>query len=273
VVPLLDLITRESLDEDYRHVADRRRGEAAPASRTRSALTVVAVLVFGLIVTIAGVQTSRNASVATASKDELIARIHARRSEVASLQRQIAAVRAAATSEDATYGDLGHSLNAASAQRKSLLASTGWAPVHGDGIKARIDDAPSGNAQGQVRDSDLAGLVNGLWQAGATAISVNGQRVTALSAMRNTASAVRINNVSLSPPYTVLALGDTRTMQANFARSTSGSRLWSLTAQFGMPFSMQAEKNLTLPAAPTSMLVLRHTRTDKTGPKNQEDKP
>lgn len=35
-IPLLELITRESLDEDYQHVAERRSGDAAPATRTRS---------------------------------------------------------------------------------------------------------------------------------------------------------------------------------------------------------------------------------------------
>lgn len=263
-IPLLDLITRQSLDEDYLHVATRRRSDTAVAGdgdragRGRVALTVIVVLLFGLLVTVAAVQTSRDASVDSATKDQLIERINARRASVARLQQQIAELRTSTTHGQRTYAALGRQLDDVSATRVSLLRQTGWGEASGDGVKATIDDAPDGNSDGQVRDSDLAGLINGLWQAGATAVAVNGQRVTPLSALRNTASAVRINDFSLSPPYTVSALGDTRTLQARFAQSTSGIRLQNLTRQFGMPFNMHKAEHLTLPAAPSSMLVLRH---------------
>jgi uncharacterized protein YlxW (UPF0749 family) len=278
-IPLLDLITQQSLDEDYLHVAERRRAEEAAAAdagetagpmagetRARAGrrrwLTLAVVLAFGLIVTVAAVQTSRNASVENASKDQLISRIDARRHSLAALQQQIADLRESNTRQDAAYGDLGRELSSVTGTQQALLATTGWKAVSGEGVRARLDDAPGGSSDGQVRDSDLAGLVNGLLQAGATAVSVNGQRVTNLSSLRNTASAVRINGISLSPPYTVVALGDTDTMQARFAQTTSGMRLRNLVRTFGMPFTMDNDSNLTVPAAPRSMLALRHARTD-----------
>jgi len=273
-IPLLELITRESLDEDYQHVAERRSGDAAPASRTRSVLTIAAVLVFGLLVTVAAVQTSRNASVDNESKDQLIARIGQRRAAVAGLQREMAKLRAEDNTADAAYGLLGRELGAATTARRALQASAGWAAVRGAGVRVTIDDAPGGGQEGEVRDSDLAGLVNGLWRAGATAIAVDGQRVTALSALRNTGTVVRMNDVSLSPPYTILALGDTRTLQARFAQTTSGVRLRDLTRQFGMPFTMQNEQSLLIPAAPSSMMSLRHARTGVAHkPKNRKERP
>lgn len=281
--PLLDLITRQSLDEDYRHVAQRRQREAgdgrregasdaAPATRGRSALTLAAVIAFGLLVAVAAVQTSRNASVDNAGKDQLIERITDRRAAVTSLQKRIGALRETTTREEAEYGDLGRDLDAVTATERALRRTTGWGEVSGDGVRARIDDAPGGGSDGQVRDSDLAALVNGLWQAGATAVSVNGQRVTTLSALRNAGGAVGINDTSLSPPYTVLALGETRTLQARFAQSTSGIRLRAITRQYAMPFSMHDEKGLTLPAARSSMLALRYARTDR-GPRNDKEMP
>ena len=182
--------------------------------------------------------------------------------EAAALQKQISELRAATTRLNGQYADLGRALNAANATVRDLGGRTGWAAVSGDGVRARLDDAPGGGTEGAVRDSDLAGLVNGMWQAGATAISVNGQRVTALSALRNSGQVIRINDVSLSAPYTVLVLGDVNTLQAKFAQSTSGIRLQSLAHQLGMPFDMENAHDLNLPAAPTSMLVLRHASTD-----------
>jgi len=264
VMPLLELITRESLDGDYQHVAERRAQEkAVPTNRSRTPLTVAVVLLFGLLVAVAAVQTSRNAPVDTESKDQLISRINTSRASVADLQKQIGDLRASNTREEARDGDLGHRLSQTTAAQDTLLAETGWGAVGGAGVRVRIDDAPSGSNLGEVRDSDLSGLINGLWQAGATAISVNGQRVTALSAPRNSGTVIRMNGISLSPPYTVLALGDTDTLQAKFAQTTSGIRLNSVIRTYGMPFSMHNETGLKLPSASSATLVLRHASTDR----------
>ena len=61
---------------------------------------------------------------------------------------------------------------------------------------------------GRVRDRDMQRVVNGLWESGAEAISVNGQRLTALSAIRAAGDAILVDNKPLVPPYTVLAVGD-----------------------------------------------------------------
>ena len=68
-----------------------------PARRARSITTIVAVLVFGLLVAIAAVQTSRNSSVANEGREQLIKRINERHANVAALQKQISELRAATT--------------------------------------------------------------------------------------------------------------------------------------------------------------------------------
>ena len=68
-------------------------------------------------------------------------------------------------------------------------------PVTGPGMVVRLDDAPTGDgdgadvdprtdddADGRVTDRDLQTVVNEVWAAGAEAVAVNGQRLTALSA-------------------------------------------------------------------------------------------
>ena len=54
-----------------------------------------------------------------------------------------------------------------------------------------------------VRDADLAILVDGLWNAGAEAIAINGQRLTALTPIRNAGPAIQVNSTPLVPPYVV----------------------------------------------------------------------
>lgn len=274
--PLLTLITQQSLDQDYQHVAEQRRtGQRPPSTAGRSRLTVVAVAVFGLLVTVAAVQTARNADVASAGREQLITRIESRSATVAALQRDIAALREANGAAETRYRSLQRRLQDVAAARVSLARTTGFAAIRGEGVRAVVDDAPDGAGNGVVRDEDLALLVNGLWVAGADGIAVNGQRLTVLSALRNSFQVVRVNNVSLSPPYVVEAVGDTRTLQASFAETGSGLRFRDLTRDLGMPFTMENVDELELPAAPARMLAARKARPlDVSKPlTTQEDHP
>lgn len=274
-MPLLARITQESLEEDYRHVAAGRTAGPADRPSRRWSVTVVAVMAFGLLVSVAAVQTSRTAPVRAASKEVLIGRIDDQQAVVAGLHREIATLTSQTTAGDARYSDLTRRLNQAEARERALAASTGFAPVSGPGVRVTVDDAPGATAEngGMVQDRDLRTLFDGLWAAGATAIAVNGQRVTALSAPRNTGPVIRINGVSLSPPYRVVALGDTKTLQARFADTTSGSRFTDVAGQLGMPVSTENVGHLDLPAAPAAMMHVSHARhlTSRKAQNAQED--
>ena len=75
---------------------------------------------------------------------------------------------------------------------------------------------------GRVRDRDLQRVINGLWESGAEAISINGQRLTALSAIRAAGDAILVDNRPLVPPYTVLAVGDGERLSRRFQNSADG---------------------------------------------------
>lgn len=261
--PLLALITQQSLDEDYQHVAERRVSGQKSLSKRRPAVTIGALAVFALLVTIAAVQTSRDAGVRSEDREQLINRIEARRTAIAHLQADLGRLRAANVAADAAYQRMGQQLSRLETRVVALGTSTGFHTMRGAGVRVTVDDG-SGQDQ-EVRDSDLQLVVNGLFEAGAGGVAVNGQRVTALSALRNSGQAIRINDVSLSPPYTIEAVGDVRTLQARLANSTSGARFLDLVNQYGMPHTMQNVNELTLPAAPARMRSLRyaaHRSTD-----------
>jgi uncharacterized protein YlxW (UPF0749 family) len=116
-----------------------------------------------------------------------------------------------------------------------------------------------------VLDTDLQLLANGLWQAGAEAIAVNGQRLTTLTAIRTAGQAITVNFRSVSPPYAVSAVGDPATLPASFLETPAGQTFTDLEANFGLRFDVESVDELTLPAA--GRLALRHTRPseDATG--------
>ena len=80
-MPLLDLVTREAVDEDYVHAARRRAAAGAPqpaSHRTRLRGARGGDALFGLLIALAAVQTARNADVREASRDALINQIDER---------------------------------------------------------------------------------------------------------------------------------------------------------------------------------------------------
>ncbi len=277
-MPLLTLITQQSLDEDYQIAAERRAlgGEADPGGPgSRRVVVAVVVAVFGALVATAFVQNSRSEDVDSAGRNALIERINTQRDRVDGLQSDIAALR----DTNAELGDRLTAINeeaqATAARLQRLEVRTGFLAVRGPGVRVTVDNAPNADASQLVRDSDLALLANGLWTAGAEAISINGQRLTALSAMRNSGVPIEINSVGIAPPYTVLAIGDMSSMQANFIDSSSGLAFDGLARELGITYNMDNDDDLSLPAAPQRMLRLRSasTSTSDQSPKVEETGP
>ena len=254
--PLLTLITQQSLDEDYQHTADRRdrTGTAAPSGRRRHLVAAVVVGVFGVLVAVAAVQTSKQEGVASAGRATLISHIDAGRAQLSRLQARIVSLREQDLALQARLSTVSGSALDAQTRVQRLQAVTGFGAVQGPGVKVVVTDAPDGTL---VADRDLRPLVNGLWGAGAEAISVDGQRLTARSAIRNSGDAIRVNNRSLSPPYVVLAIGDPDTLQADLMDTTSGLVFRATAQHFGFPWSMDNVDHVVLPAAPARVTRLR----------------
>ncbi len=263
-MPLLTLITQQSLDEDYQFAAERRAlgGEPEPGPGIRSVVAVtVAVAVFGVMVSTAFVQNSLSEDVDSAGRNALIDRINAQRDRVDGLQSDIAALR----DENSELGDrlarTNQDAQDAETRLQRLQVRTGLLAVHGPGIRVTVENAPNADANQAVRDSDLAMLANGLWTAGAEAISINGQRLTAMSAIRNSGVPIEVNGVGIAPPYTVLAIGDMGSLQSAFIDSSSGLAFDALARNFGFTYNMDNDEDLSLPAAPQRFLRLRSVTT------------
>ena len=143
-------------------------------------------------------------------------------------------------------------------QLDALELQTGAIAVTGPGIKAVVDDAKDADKEGRLLDVDLQQLVNGLWTAGAEAISVNGHRLTSLTAIRGAGSAITVDYSSLTPPYTVLAIGDTATMPARFAQSSGGQWVQYLVSNFDVRMTITTEESLLVPADAT--IALRYAK-------------
>lgn len=256
---LLDYVTAYSLDADYAEVA-KREGKDRGGSRVRPGkAALVALGVFGLLVATAGVQTARNAGQDSRGRESLVTQIKMRTARVDGLRARADALRSEIDSLQNVDLQTTATGRALSARLDRLNLLTGAVPVTGPGVKVVVDDAPNAVDEKQkVLDQDLQKLVNALWASGAEAISINGQRLSNLSAIRFAGSAITVNFVSLSRPYTVLAVGNPDTMPARFVDTEHGRAWLDLHAVEGLKFDMTSENSLRLPAAPARRLSLRH---------------
>jgi uncharacterized protein YlxW (UPF0749 family) len=272
-MPLLEVITRSSLDQDYRHVADARAAAgttpARPSQPRRRAAFVVAL--FGLLIVTAAVQTSRDAGTTQRTREELISKIDERRTAQRAQQRQISDLRKENSGLEAALADVTRNERNAAARTQALGVVAGFVPVQGPGVRIRLDDSVDGASDGVVRDEDLATLVNGLWSAGAEAISVNGHRMSLLSGIRNVSTAIHIRTQPLTPPYLVLAIGDPNTLQARFAETPSGLQFLNLMRSFNFEFEMDNAGSLTLSAG--NRPELRSAEHVVARPENKEVTP
>ena len=219
--------------------------------------------VFGVLVSIAAVQTARNAPEANASRASLIEQVQTRRDNVANLQERLDRLRSSTTDLRATLALQTGDEQALAARIERLEVRTGFVAVTGPGLRITVDDAPDGDATQQVRDSDLATLVDGLWNAGAEAISVNDKRLTNLTAFDNVGPAIHIGITPLVPPYTILVIGDPDTLAADLLDSTFGQRWYSLKDSLGFVYDIDTVDSLSLPAArPRRLRAVRPISTD-----------
>lgn len=263
-LPLLDLIQRQALDEDYLVAAERRAARAAdtePGGVRRSGhprrVAAVAVAVFGIMASTAAVQTQRNAGLSDEGRASLVARIEDQRDRVSGLGERIATLREENADSEATVRRLNEREQALTPRLRRLGVRTGFAPTRGEGVRVTVTDAATGKADGAVRDEDLGLLADGLWAAGAEAIAINGQRLTPLSAIRTSGVPIEVNGVGIASPYTVQAIGDRRTLQARFLGTSSGQAFNGLSQRFGFEYDMQNVEEMSLPAGPRSFTVLR----------------
>jgi uncharacterized protein YlxW (UPF0749 family) len=245
---LLLQIIRQPVDPDYAVLAARGH----TSSRRHWLLAVVAVLI-GVMFAVAAVQTTRSAPALQTERAELIERVQ----DAAAQQDELRARVTALTAENATLRNaaLGGDATSQELERRieTLEPVVGAVPVTGPGVRITVDDAAgsgTGEPGDRVLDLDLQILANGLWQAGAEAVVINGHRLSSLTAIRSAGDAVTVDYRSLTRPYLIEAVGDPRTLPAALAESSAGAWWHDLQQNRGMHYELTEVTELNLPADP-----------------------
>ena len=262
---LLNNVIDHALDDGYAEASARRAAEGGGMPRTvRAKLGLAAGLVLAAaVVTLGAAEARVSAPVVAKERQELIDRIESETSAADKLETDVERIR------DEVGERQRKALEQHGGDQAELVALlSGATPVHGPGVKLVVDDAKGTDTggggpressgfsdTGRVRDRDMQRVVNGLWESGAEAVAINGQRLTALSAIRAAGDAILVDNKPLVPPYTILAVGDGQRLSTAFQDSADGQYLHALQENFGIRTSISAEGDVRLPAAPS--LIVR----------------
>ncbi|MGY3199876.1 uncharacterized protein YlxW (UPF0749 family) [Streptomyces sp. TE5632] len=274
---LLTNVMDHSLDEGYAEAAARKQadGSGGMPKTLRAKLGLAGGLVLAALVVTVGAAQARVAAPGVAKeREELIDRIDRETEAADKLKDGVDALRddVGARQREA----LKHSGEGDRTELVGVLA--GAVAVHGPGVKLVVNDAKDTSAggdgdarstsgfsdTGRVRDRDMQRVVNGLWESGAEAVSINGQRLTALSAIRAAGDAILVDNRPLVPPYTVLAVGDGRQLSSRFQNSADGLYLQALEESYDIRTELSVEDALRLPAAPSVIVRTAQPITETT---------
>ncbi|MFF7791867.1 DUF881 domain-containing protein [Streptomyces sp. NPDC007991] len=273
---LITNVMDHSLDDGYAEAAARKTaaGDGGMPRTLRAKLGLAAGLVLAaLVVTVGAAQARVAAPVVAKEREELVDRIDRETEAADKLEGSVDRLREDVSARQREA--LKHSGGSAESEIVGIMS--GATAVHGPGVKLVVNDAKEAGSgggadprettgfsdTGRVRDRDMQRVVNGLWESGAEAISINGQRLTALSAIRAAGDAILVDNKPLVPPYTVLAVGDGQRLSTRFQNSADGLYLNALQESYGVRTGISAEDDLRLPAAPSVIVRTAQPSTEK----------
>jgi uncharacterized protein YlxW (UPF0749 family) len=181
------------------------------------------------------------------------------KSRIVALRKQIQDIEQQGTGSAAVVKDLNARLDQA-------RIAAGLIPLSGTGIVLKLEDSsqpvpPDGNESDYLAGAaDLRTVVALLWQSGAEAIAINGERITTSTAIIDIGGSVLVNAAYIAGPYQIAAIGP----KDLFAR-LSGAPGWeefvrTRRGSFGIGISWAEPEAVDVPAFAGSV-TLRESRS------------
>ena len=232
----------------------REQFEPAPASAGTRGGFLLTLVVLALILTVAA-QSRPHVREARISRRvelvELIRREQARVNALSARAGELAAEVAAAQRSRPGDPALAEAL---AARIDEIAPRVGLTAVRGPGAVVTLTDAPSGGDTAAdlndlvIHEQDLQAVINALWAGGAEAMSVNGERVLATTAIRCVGNTLLLHGSVYSPPYQIRVVGDREAMTAALGRDEAVAHFRRAVEEFGLGFAVVTADGVEIPA-------------------------
>lgn len=146
--------------------------------------------------------------------------VRAERDEAGDLTAQVADLTSEVESLSAELGD--RSVSRAQDEIATLVDPAGLTERSGRAVQVTLDDASfdarvayEGDPNDLVvHQQDIQAVANAMWNAGAVAVTIQGQRVISTTGIKCEGNVVKLNGLSYSPPYVVVGIGDPLRMES-----------------------------------------------------------
>lgn len=229
-------------------LAARRRADPGPPRRRL--VTLLVCFVAGLMITVAAIN-ARGTDLRPGRNVELVDLVRSEAARGSALAAQVSDLRAEVDRLTAEAGTSGP----AQQESEELSGLVGLEPVAGPGVTVVLTDAPASiDPVGVdadllvVHQQDIQAVANVLWQGGAEAMTIQGQRVISTTGIKCVGNTVVLHGIPYSPPYVISAIGDPGALDAALSGSEYVAVYREYVEAYGLGYEQRDEGRLQLPA-------------------------
>lgn len=214
---------------------------------------------FVLISLLLTTEASQGPSTVAGRREVLITQIKQAEEERKKLKHQIEKLREELSEIErkASWRDK----NVASLRQRldDLRFAAGLTEVEGPGVVINVSDAENVPRFASpddyiVHDYDLRILLNALYASGAEAVSINGERISYVTAIRCVGPTIIINARRISSPFEIKAIGDPESLVKGLYLEGSSNELITKTfPMYGISFKIEKSDKVKIPSFRSSI--------------------
>lgn len=220
--------------------------------RYRPVLAVI-VAVLGFMLAMAFNTNARGLGARPERSSTLTGAVRDLERQRSSLQKRLADLRSSMSQLESKAASEAGTQESFSRELEQAKAAAGLTTLRGPGVEIVLADAaqvPAGSDPNDsiIHDYDVAAVVNALVNAGAEAVSVNGERVVATTAIRCAGNTILVNSTRLGNPYTIRAIGEAGALSAGvYASPDAGPVFKTYRTRYGLGATLSEVGSVTVP--------------------------
>lgn len=242
-------------------------------------IAAIGMFAVGGLLFVTSAINSKGLDLRAASVTDLVSLVRQESARVDGQQAQIAEL-------NTEIDELGKRHNAKDVRRqlrglRTLRSQANFDAVTGPGVIVTLDDAPKEVRQQAVEkgdppveelivhQQDIQAVVNSLWEGGAEAISIQGQRIIATTGIKCVGNTVRLHGQTYAPPYVIKAVGNAVNLSLSLDRSIDVQAYLSYVESYGLGWDLETSTALDIPAYKGSV-ELRYAKPINPEPGNRD---
>jgi len=217
--------------------------------------TPVVVLLSGVLFAVSAEQ-SDGLDLRGGRLTDLASVVRAERDETGELTERVATLNAEVEALSTQLGD--RSVGRVQDEIATLVDPAGLTEKTGAGVQVVLDDASlearlayEGDPNDLVvHQQDIQAVANAMWNAGAEAVTIQGQRLISTTGIKCEGNQVTLHGLPYSPPYVIVGIGETARLESELTTDPILATYRDYTAipGGGVSWDMSQLESVTAPA-------------------------